>query len=196
MTQQIDLKSSPILVRLFVAGNVQPEKVRAVEKIILRRTGREVNFQVRHVAGEEELARLRESLHSSVATPALTDMDSLRAELMSRLEQPLKAAWPAEAGALQSYELGFTPQAVLVRITYQAPKPFDASFAQVPFPRGEFCMVVAQIGLTLGAISAQTFAVIVFMVVVAAMLTPPLLKLAFRGVLASPPPETEVFRPA
>jgi Kef-type K+ transport system membrane component KefB len=61
-------------------------------------------------------------------------------------------------------------------------------------PRGEFCMVVAQIGLTLGAISAQTFAVIVFMAVVAAMLTPSLLKVAFRGVLASPPPEEEVYR--
>ncbi len=61
-------------------------------------------------------------------------------------------------------------------------------------PRGEFCMVVAQIGLTLGAISAQTFAVIVFMAVVAAMLTPPLLKVAFRGVLASPLPDEEVFR--
>jgi Kef-type K+ transport system membrane component KefB len=61
-------------------------------------------------------------------------------------------------------------------------------------PRGEFCMVVAQIGLTLGAISAQTFAVIVFMAVVAAMLAPPLLKVAFRGVLASPPPEEEVYR--
>jgi Kef-type K+ transport system membrane component KefB len=61
-------------------------------------------------------------------------------------------------------------------------------------PRGEFCMVVAQIGLTLGAISAQTFAVIVFMAVVAAMLAPPLLKVAFRGVLASPPPDEEVYR--
>jgi Kef-type K+ transport system membrane component KefB len=61
-------------------------------------------------------------------------------------------------------------------------------------PRGEFCMVVAQIGLTLGAITAQTFAVIVFMAIFAAMLTPPLLKAAFRGVLATPPPEQEVFR--
>ncbi|MBL0159901.1 MAG: cation:proton antiporter [Bryobacterales bacterium] len=60
-------------------------------------------------------------------------------------------------------------------------------------PRGEFCMVVAQIGLSLGAISGQTFAVIVFMAIFAAMLTPPLLKIAFRGVLAVPPPEQEVF---
>lgn len=131
VTQQIDLKSTPILVRLFVAGDVPPAKVRVAEKIILRRTGRDVNLQVRHVAGEEELARLRESLRSPVPPPALADVDSLRAELMSRLEQPLKAAWPAETGALQSYELGFTPQQVLVRIKYQAPKPFDASFEQV-----------------------------------------------------------------
>lgn len=61
-------------------------------------------------------------------------------------------------------------------------------------PRGEFCMVVAQIGLALGAITAQTFAVIVFMAIVAAMLAPPLLKLAFRAVLAAPPPDDEVFR--
>jgi Kef-type K+ transport system membrane component KefB len=61
-------------------------------------------------------------------------------------------------------------------------------------PRGEFCMVVAQVGLGLGAVSVQGFAVIVFMAVAAAMLTPPLLKLAFRKVLASPLPEQEVFR--
>ena len=61
-------------------------------------------------------------------------------------------------------------------------------------PRGEFCMVVARAGLTLHAISPATYRMIVFMAVAAAMLTPPLLKVAFRGVLA-PPPETEdVFR--
>ncbi|MBI4893327.1 MAG: cation:proton antiporter, partial [Acidobacteria bacterium] len=60
-------------------------------------------------------------------------------------------------------------------------------------PRGEFCMVVAQFGLTLHAISQQTFAAIVFMAIFAALLTPPLLKIAFRGLLAAPPPEQEVF---
>jgi len=61
-------------------------------------------------------------------------------------------------------------------------------------PRGEFCMVVAQTGLGLNAISPSTYAVIVFMAVTAAMLTPPFLKLAFRSVLAPPPPEEEAFR--
>ncbi len=130
VTQQIDIKSAPILVRLFVAGEIQPGRVRAAEKIILRRTGRDVNLQIRHVAGEEELARLRESLQSPAAPPALADVEEVRADLMGRLEGPLKKVWPAEAGTLQAYELGFTPQQVLVRIKYQAPKPFDASFEQ------------------------------------------------------------------
>lgn len=60
-------------------------------------------------------------------------------------------------------------------------------------PRGEFCMVVAQVGLGLNALSAATYGVIIFMAVTAAMLTPPLVKWAFRGVLASPPGE-ETFR--
>lgn len=61
-------------------------------------------------------------------------------------------------------------------------------------PRGEFCMVVAQTGLALGAISPSTYAIIVFMAVTAALLAPPLLKMAFRGV--RPPPESpeELFR--
>ncbi len=58
-------------------------------------------------------------------------------------------------------------------------------------PRGEFCMVVAQVGLTLKAISDATFAIVVFMAVVAAALAPPLLRLAFRAVLNEVPPVQE-----
>jgi Na+:H+ antiporter len=51
-------------------------------------------------------------------------------------------------------------------------------------PRGEFCMVVAQAGLSLKAIQADTYSVIVFMAVIAATIAPPLVKWSFRGVLA------------
>lgn len=61
-------------------------------------------------------------------------------------------------------------------------------------PRGEFCMVVAQVGLSLNAITDATYATIVFMAVAAAVLTPPLLKWAFRGVLAPPVDAEESFR--
>lgn len=53
-------------------------------------------------------------------------------------------------------------------------------------PRGEFCMVVAQVGLALNALSPATYGIIIFMAVSAAILTPPLVKWAFRGVLAKP----------
>jgi uncharacterized hydrophobic protein (TIGR00271 family) len=131
VTQQLDPKSNPILVRLIVAGEVKPERIRAAEKTILTKTGRDVSIQIRHVAGEEELARMRESLRVPVPPQALADVETTRAELVSRLEQPLKLAWPQDAGTLQSYELGLTPKKVLVRIKYQARKPFDPAFEQV-----------------------------------------------------------------
>ena len=61
-------------------------------------------------------------------------------------------------------------------------------------PRGEFCMVVAQAGLELQAISTETYSLIVFMAITVAVLTPPLLKLVFRGVIEVPPPEDERFQ--
>jgi Kef-type K+ transport system membrane component KefB len=48
-------------------------------------------------------------------------------------------------------------------------------------PRGEVGMVVAQIGLTLGVIEQNIYAVVVFMAVATTVVAPPLLKLAFRG---------------
>jgi Kef-type K+ transport system membrane component KefB len=54
-------------------------------------------------------------------------------------------------------------------------------------PRGEFCMVVAQTGLGLKAISQNTYDTIVIMAVAAAAVTPPLVKRAFRKVLSTPP---------
>jgi uncharacterized membrane protein len=130
VTQQIDVKSTPILVRLVVAGETSEAKVRAAENTILRRTGRDVKLQIRHVAGDEELARLRDSLRPAEPAPAQIEVEVARQELVERLEKPLKTAWPAELGTLESYELGFTPEAVTVRIGYQAAKPFDASFEQ------------------------------------------------------------------
>ncbi len=46
-------------------------------------------------------------------------------------------------------------------------------------PRGEFCIVAAQIGLRLKVISADTYGVIVFVAVATTMLAPPLVQAAF-----------------
>jgi Kef-type K+ transport system membrane component KefB len=48
-------------------------------------------------------------------------------------------------------------------------------------PRGEVGMVVAQLGLALGAIHQQTYSVAVFMAVATTIAAPPLLRLAYRG---------------
>lgn len=48
-------------------------------------------------------------------------------------------------------------------------------------PRGEVGMVVAQIGLAMGVIARDIYGVVVFMAVATTIVTPPLLKLAYRG---------------
>ena len=48
-------------------------------------------------------------------------------------------------------------------------------------PRGEVAMVAAQLGLSMPILSAAVYSVIVFVVVASALLTPPLLKIAFGG---------------
>ena len=56
-------------------------------------------------------------------------------------------------------------------------------------PRGEVGMVVAQIGLAMGAISQNIYGVVVFMAVATTVVAPPLLKIAYKGVAASAPEE-------
>ena len=61
-------------------------------------------------------------------------------------------------------------------------------------PRGEVCVAVARLGLTLGIIRQSMYSVVIFAAVAAALLAPPLLNLAFRGVPIRRRPEEEVFR--
>ncbi len=61
-------------------------------------------------------------------------------------------------------------------------------------PRGEVGMVVAQIGRSLGVIPNNVYAVVVFMSIATTMIAPPLLKLAYRDMIANakePPPDLE-----
>jgi Kef-type K+ transport system membrane component KefB len=61
-------------------------------------------------------------------------------------------------------------------------------------PRGEVGMVVAQIGLNMGVMSQGVYGIVVFMSVATTLIAPPLLKLAFRGEIATPTPEEEQIR--
>jgi Kef-type K+ transport system membrane component KefB len=61
-------------------------------------------------------------------------------------------------------------------------------------PQGEVGMIVAQIGLSIGAVPQSVYGAIVFMSMTTTLLAPPLLKLAFRGVRASDGLDEELVR--
>ncbi len=61
-------------------------------------------------------------------------------------------------------------------------------------PRGEVGMVVAQIGLALGAVSREVYGVVVFMAVATTIVAPPILAVVFRDV--APQPDVEISRVA
>jgi len=56
-------------------------------------------------------------------------------------------------------------------------------------PRGEVGMVVAQLGLAMGAISQPVYGVVVLMAAATTIIAPPLLNLAYRGAERSEPEE-------
>ena len=128
VSEVIDLAPDRIRVRLILTDAVPAAKVEGARKAILKRTGRDVELFVRKVAGEEELALLRERLKPAPPTP-LEDLDGVRRELVARLEQPLHEAWPAGSATLLGYELGFSPSGIVVRLRYQAPTALEEAAA-------------------------------------------------------------------
>ena len=127
LTQQLDVTRERIILRMIVTETVPEDKIREAEKLLLRRTGKEVTVAVRKVASEEELAMLRERFRTPPAPPAPRDLNSTRTELITRLEQPLKEVWPTELAPLLSYEVGFTPEDILVRLRYESKTPLDST---------------------------------------------------------------------
>ena len=131
LTQQVDLEPSRIVVHLVVASPVPAVRIREAERMIIRRTGKEASVVVRKVAGEEELALLRDRLRPPTPAPPPQTMESIRAEILGRLEPLLKETWPAETTPLVGYEIGFTPEDVVVRIRYESRKPMDTGAQEV-----------------------------------------------------------------
>jgi Kef-type K+ transport system membrane component KefB len=56
-------------------------------------------------------------------------------------------------------------------------------------PRGEVGMVVAQLGLAMGVIPKEVYAVVVFMAIATTVIAPPLISMAFRGAKHQVPVE-------
>jgi hypothetical protein len=130
VSERVQVGPDRIHVRLVVTDSVQPARVEEAKRLILRRTGKDVDLAVRRVAGEEELALLRQRLITA-APPAVLDLENVHSELMARLDQPLKEIWPSGRAQLLEYELGFSPKEIVVRIRYQAEEPLEAAAEEV-----------------------------------------------------------------
>ena len=133
VAQQVDITAAQIVIRLVAASPVSKDRIGEAQKLLLRRTGKEVSLTVRKVASEEELALLRQQLKSAVPVPPPPpqDLESLRADVTASLDRLLKETWPAGAGELLGYEIGLTPEELLVRIRYQSATPLDATAQEI-----------------------------------------------------------------
>ena len=132
VAQQVDITAAQIVIRLVAASPVSKDRIGEAQKLLLRRTGKEVSLTVRKVASEEELALLRQQLKTAVPVPhPPQDLESLRADVTARLDRLLKETWPAGAGELLGYEIGFTPEELLVRIRYQSATLLDATAQEI-----------------------------------------------------------------
>jgi uncharacterized hydrophobic protein (TIGR00271 family) len=130
VSELVDIAPDRIRVRLILTDAVPLAKIEEARKTIRMRTGRDVDLFVRKVAGEEELALLRERLKPAPPTP-IQDLDAVRRELIARLEQPLREAWPSGYATLLGYELGFSPSGIVVRLRYQAPAALEQAAGNV-----------------------------------------------------------------
>jgi hypothetical protein len=133
VTQQVDITAKEIEIRLVAASPVSKDRIDQAEKLLLRRTGKEVRLTLRKVASEEELALLRQQLKrpATVSPPPPQDLESIRADVTARLDRLLKETWPAGAGELLGYEIGFTPEELLVRIRFRSAAALDATAQEI-----------------------------------------------------------------
>ncbi|MFZ5926441.1 MAG: DUF389 domain-containing protein [Acidobacteriota bacterium] len=127
LTQQLDILSDSVLLRVVVAEPVAPEKVREAERLLIQRTRRPATVQVRKVAGEEELAALRERLRQPAPPPPAPapDLAAMQLLVLERVQGPIRELWPAELGELKGYEFGYTEAGAVLRLSYASPRPLD-----------------------------------------------------------------------
>lgn len=120
VTQTMDVTRERVILRLNVAAEYQPEDVERAKELLLRRTGKAVEIDIRRVAGEEDLRMLRETLASRTAPPVdpLADLPRVGADLFMRVEKALSEAWPAESAPRSNAEVAFDADGMIIRVRY------------------------------------------------------------------------------
>ncbi len=134
LAQQLDVLSDGVNLRLVVAEPVPEEKIRQAERLLIQRTRRPATVTVRKVAGEEELAALRERLRQPLppppapAEPSLADLQKI---VVQRVGPVVADVWPAAHAVLESYEFGYGEKGPVLRFFYKAPRPLDEASREV-----------------------------------------------------------------
>ncbi len=133
LTQRFESGPERILLRLVVATSIPTGRIAQAENILMRRTGKQATVQVRKVASEEELALLRDQVHSPPAPPPPVPqtLDSMRTEALERLTAAVAAAWPEKTAPLPACELIFQAGELAVRLTYQSRAPLDTGAGEI-----------------------------------------------------------------
>jgi uncharacterized hydrophobic protein (TIGR00271 family) len=133
ITQDTSLSEepNPIVVRLIVADPVDSQKVAEAESYIERTTGRDARLRVRRVANEEELVSLQQGLATQAEPPAMQELQAMHAEVLARVERPLKDLWPESEASLQQFELAFRPSGMVLRIDYTAENALDSAAQKI-----------------------------------------------------------------
>jgi hypothetical protein len=130
LSQQLDILPDRILASMVSTTAISPDKVRAAERYVIARTGKATTFSVRQVASQDEIARLRAALTPPPAPPPPQDLESIRNNLLARME-PLMESWPSDLADLESYELGFGPQGITVTVHYTSRAALDEGTREV-----------------------------------------------------------------
>lgn len=123
VTQVVDVTRERVILRLNVAAEYQPEDVERAKELLLRRTGKAIEIDIRRVAGEEDLRLIRETLASRAApTPSdpLADLPRVGADLFMRVEKALSEAWPAKSAPRSNAEIAFDSDGMIIRVRYNS----------------------------------------------------------------------------
>mgnify|MGYP000017646979 CR=1 FL=1 len=133
LSQQLDITQEGVTLRVVAAEAVAEDKVRQAERILIQRTRRPATVNVRKVAGEEELAALRERLRQPMAPAAAPppDLATMRLLVLERVQPPLRELWPSQFGRLAGYEFGYTETGAVLRLSYESPRPLDDAAREV-----------------------------------------------------------------
>jgi uncharacterized hydrophobic protein (TIGR00271 family) len=119
VTQTVDVTRERVVLRLNVAAEYEAEAVERAKEMLLRRTGKAVEIDIRRVAGEEDLRLIRESLATrAAAVDPLADLPRVGADLFMRVEKALSEAWPAESAPRSNAEVAFDADGMIIRVRY------------------------------------------------------------------------------